>query len=128
MTVRTCNGCAGGGANMSKKHMRSDMLAQMAQVLIRPGWAYFPVQARFRVIAVPTETEAIAIGADDRLLRANALRDQRMGGLRDVIFQRDCIAPICDPTAESTLAPAKLPCMHGVSLVAFVADGLCGEP
>src|SRR4051794_17166665 len=100
MTILPCHRRAGGGAHMGEEQMRARMPAEIAEIFVRPGRACFTIKTRLRMLAVPAETEAVAIRAGRRLERADALRDQRMLGLGDVGLERRGLATVCDPATH----------------------------
>jgi hypothetical protein len=58
---------------MGEIEMGMNVAAEIAQILVRPGRAHFAIKARFRVLAVPAEAEAVAIGGGGRFQRPDAL-------------------------------------------------------
>ena len=78
--------------------------AQIAQILVRPGRPDLAIQPRLRVLAVPAEPEAVAIGAGGGFERPHALRNQGMRRRGDVMLKRDALTPIGDPAAHAALS------------------------
>ena len=100
MAICARNCSARCGADVGEKQVRLQMAAQVAQILIRPSRPDLAIQARFGMLAVPAEPESIAIDAGGRFHRVNALRNQGMSGLGDVIFERRRFTAIRDPAAH----------------------------
>ena len=88
------------GADMGEEQMRADMPAKITQILVRPCRTQFAVKSRLRVVTVPAEAESVSVGARRRLQGVQALRDQRVLRLGDVVFECDRIATISDPAAH----------------------------
>src|SRR5579863_3890908 len=76
------------------------MAAEVTQILVRPSRADLAVEAGLRMIAIPTQPEAVAVGAGGRFKRLNALRNQGMRRLGHVMFERRGYPAICDPAAH----------------------------
>src|SRR5215813_9016364 len=102
MTIRARNCGAGCSANMSEEQVRLQMTAQVAQIFIGPGWPDLTIQSGFGVLAVPAESESIAIDAGGRFHRVNTLRNQGMSRLGDVVFERRRFTAIGDPATHGT--------------------------
>src|SRR5215468_12315322 len=102
MAICAGNCSAGCGADVSEKQVRLQMAAQVAQILIRPSRPDLAIQARFGMLAVPAEPESIAIDAGGRFHRVNALRNQGMSRLGDVVFERRRFTAIGDPATHGT--------------------------
>src|SRR5690348_1437924 len=58
------------------------------------------------MLAVPTESKSITIHADCRFESADALRDERIGWVSDVLIEGDRLAPVSDPAAHALLLSA----------------------
>ncbi len=101
MAVRARDRRAGRGAHMGEIEVRADVAAEIAQVLVRPGRAHLAIEAGLRMLAVPAEAEAVTVGGGGRFQRLDALHDQRMSGRGDVLFERDGLPAIGDPSAHS---------------------------
>src|SRR6516165_11093979 len=100
MTIGARNCGAGCSANMGEEQVRLQMTAQVAQILIGPGRPDLTIQSGFGMLAVPAESESIAIDAGCRFHRVNALRNQGMSGLGNVVFERRRFTAIRDPAAH----------------------------
>src|ERR1700712_4999418 len=74
---------------------------EIAKVLIGPGWPRLPVEAWLGMVAVPSQTEAIAIRSAGCFQRPQALRYQRVFGLGDVVFEGSGFAAIGNPSAHA---------------------------
>src|SRR5262249_53951220 len=94
----------GSGAHVGEEQVRTDVPAEVAQVLVRPGRANLAIEAGFRVLAVPAEAETVAVGGGGRFERPDALLDQRMRRGGDVVFERDRLPAIGNPTAHSAFS------------------------
>src|SRR5215471_11467402 len=121
MAVRPGNGGPGRGADVGEEQMGMQMPAQVTEVLVRPCRPYLAVQTWVGVYAVPAKSETVAVDARGRLERLDTLRNQRMRGGRDVVFEGNRFAPIRNPTAHaiaSQVRPPKWPFESIASLYA----------
>ena len=100
VAVRPRDRRAGRGAHMGEIEVRADVAAEVAQVLVGPGRAHLAVEAGLRMLAVPAQPEAVAVGGGGRFERLEALHHQRMGGRGHVLFERDGLPAIGDPAAH----------------------------
>src|SRR4051812_15099509 len=77
------------------------MPAEISKIFVRPRRSGLPVQARLRVIAVPAKTKAVTIGPGSRFQGPEALGDQRMLGMHDVMFEGGGFTSVSNPAAHS---------------------------
>src|SRR5690606_2838975 len=63
MTVGAAGKPAGRGTHMREKQARAYLSRQAAQVLVGPSGQDIPIKAGFLAMAIPGDTETVAIGA-----------------------------------------------------------------
>ena len=85
---------------MGEEHPRPDLLAEVDEVLVRPGRADVAVQARIDPLAVPADAETVAVGLRLRLGRVERLVDQRVRRCADEVGQEDRLTGIGEKAAH----------------------------
>lgn len=100
MAIGAGDGGASRGPHMREEEMRPYVAAQMAEIFIRPGGTKVPEQTRLKLIAVPSESKAVAVRTAGGFQRIETLLYQGMRRLGDVAFKRDRVSAICNPSAH----------------------------
>jgi hypothetical protein len=103
MAVRLLDGRAAGGADVREHERRAHVRGELTQVLVVPGGLDAPEDAGLLALAVPAETEPVAVRRLRAELRMEALVDQRMAPLVQQVLDQDRGSGIGEPTAHVAL-------------------------
>src|SRR5271165_1256181 len=105
MAVGAGGGAAGGGAYMGKEQPGANLLADRAQVLVRPGGPQVAKQAGKVTLAVPAKAKAIAIDLGLAFGRVQRLGNQAVTGRGDHLVEIDRRALIGEKATHRPSGP-----------------------
>src|SRR5439155_11928010 len=103
VAVRLLNGAADRRADVGEEVRRADVVRELVQVVVVPGRLGAVEDARRGRVAVPADTEAVAVRGFGAKPRVEALVNQRVSRGIERFFEEDRRSRVCEPTAHGPL-------------------------
>ena len=89
MAVGPLDGRAGGRPDVGEQHRRADPASNLTEILVVPRRVGALEYRWLGSLAVPTDSESVAVGRGDAQAGVQALIDDRVHGTEEQVFSED---------------------------------------